>query len=45
VRSDGRWSDVGTTRLGRGGAYRWTAPAHGTYRVRVGGAAGPRVTL
>jgi hypothetical protein len=41
----GRWVDVSTTRLGRGGAYRWTAPAAGTYRVVFDGAPGPAVRV
>jgi stage II sporulation protein D len=43
-RGDG-WKAVGTARTRRGGAYRWVARAHGTYRVVAGGAAGPAVTL
>jgi stage II sporulation protein D len=41
----GRWLDVGTTRLGRGGGYRWTAPGAGTYRIVLDGAPGPAVRL
>jgi stage II sporulation protein D len=44
-RAKSGWRTVGTTRLGRGGAYRWDAPARGTYRVAVSGAYGPAVTL
>jgi hypothetical protein len=42
---DGAWTAVGGTRVGRGGAYGWTAKAAGTYRVVVQGAAGPAVRL
>ncbi len=42
---DGAWANVGSTRVGRGGAYRWSAPARGTYRVVVGGAVGPVIQL
>ena len=44
VRSGRGWSDVGTV-VARGGAYRWNAPAPGTYRVVFAGAAGPSVRL
>jgi stage II sporulation protein D len=44
-RRDGRWVEAGRVRTGRGGAYRWTAPAPGIYRVLVGEAAGPSVAI
>jgi stage II sporulation protein D len=40
-----RWTKVGTVRTTRSGAYRWRAHASGTYRVVVGGAAGPAIRL
>ena len=40
-----KWVDVGRVRLGRSGAYRWRAPASGTYRVAIGGALGPAVAV
>jgi stage II sporulation protein D len=43
-RGDG-WADVGTVRVGRSGAYRWRAPASGTYRVVVDGAVGPAIRV
>jgi stage II sporulation protein D len=43
--SDGRWVATGTTRLGRGGAYRWEAPRAGTYRVVFEGAPGPAIRV
>jgi stage II sporulation protein D len=43
-RRDGRdWRTVAETRLGASGRYAITAPARGTYRVVVGGDAGPSV--
>jgi stage II sporulation protein D len=42
---DGGWVAAGTTRLGRGGAYRWTAARAGTYRVVFQGAPGPAVRI
>ncbi len=39
------WTKVGTARIGRGGRYRFDAPASGTYRVVVQGAIGPAVRL
>jgi stage II sporulation protein D len=37
----GRWTDAGTTLLGRRGAYRWAVPRAGVYRAVVDGATGP----
>jgi stage II sporulation protein D len=46
VRRGATWSDVGSVRTGRGGAYRYSVPAAGTYRVvAAGGAAGPVVRI
>jgi stage II sporulation protein D len=45
VRRGSAWVGVGTVRTSRAGGYRWRAPASGTYRVVVAGAAGPAVTL
>lgn len=45
VRRDGKWRDVATVRTGKNGAYRYAAPARGTYRVLTGGAAGPAVRI
>jgi stage II sporulation protein D len=45
VRRSGRWWAAGTTRVGAGGAYRWTTSAPGTYRVVSGRAPGPAVRL
>jgi stage II sporulation protein D len=39
------WADVGAVRLGRGGGYRWVAPARGSYRVVFADAVGPAVAL
>ena len=41
----GVWKEIGAVRTGRGGAYRWTAYARGTYRVVTGGAEGPAVRI
>jgi stage II sporulation protein D len=40
-----RWVKVDSVRTNRRGAYRWQAHASGTFRVVVGGAAGPAVRL
>ncbi len=45
VQRGGGWSEVARVRTGRGGAYRWTAHAAGTYRVVCQGAAGPAVAI
>ena len=45
VRRAGAWVEVGTVALGRSGAYRWNASAHGSYRLVVGEVAGPVVRL
>jgi stage II sporulation protein D len=45
ARRGGRWVAAGQTTLDRRGAYRWAAPAAGTYRVVYAGATGPAVTL
>jgi stage II sporulation protein D len=45
VRRHGAWVDAGRVRIARSGAYRWTASAHGTYRLVVDGAVGPAVKL
>ncbi|MDA0179226.1 SpoIID/LytB domain-containing protein [Solirubrobacter phytolaccae] len=44
ARRDGRWIDVGATKVKRG-AYRWVATTPGTYRAVVAGANGPAVNL
>jgi stage II sporulation protein D len=44
-RSGSTWELQGTTRVGAGGAYRWTGPGAGTYRVKAGVFAGPSVRL
>ena len=41
----GRWTDVGAVTLGRGGSYRWVAPADGSYRVVFADAVGPAVAF
>jgi stage II sporulation protein D len=43
--SGGRWTAVGATRTGAGGAYRWATSSPGTYRVVSGSAPGPAVRL
>ncbi len=45
LRDSGRWATVAHARIGRGGAYRWTANAPGTYRVLYQGAAGPAIAV
>jgi stage II sporulation protein D len=45
ARSGGRWTTVGTTHTGAGGAYRWATAVAGTYRVVSGSAPGPAVRL
>ena len=45
-RAGQRWVRAGTTRVGRGGRFRWAAPRAGTYRVVAGGGlAGPAVRV
>jgi hypothetical protein len=39
------WVRAGTVRVGTRGAYRWTAPAAGRYRVLLGTLAGPAVRV
>jgi stage II sporulation protein D len=39
------WTEVARVRVSRAGAYRYRATVPGTYRVRLGAAAGPAVTL
>jgi stage II sporulation protein D len=43
VRRGGRWIDLGTVRIGRSGAYRWTVYGRRAYRLVVDGAVGPTV--
>ena len=41
----GRWSDITSAIVGRGGRYRAAVTASGTYRVRYKGDAGPAVRV
>ena len=44
-RTGGRWIDVGSTRVGRGGRYRAGVPATGLYRIVYKRATGPAVRV
>ena len=44
-RDGGHWVSVGTTRVGRGGAYRASVARAGVYRVRYHDEAGPAVRV